>query len=105
VGSYTVTLSWVGWDNDGFVDHFLYAIDDTTEWIETTASQRSFMFAADSLREGEEFGRWHTFWIKAVDDRHAQSVPAYLTFDARTIAPSTRILYPVLCYNNGSCPG
>jgi hypothetical protein len=91
---YYITIYWRGVDSDGIVEHFLYAIDDTTDWIETRAAQDTFLFTADSLRTGEEFGRWHTFWIKAVDNLGAESVPYYLTFDARTIAPRTTILSP-----------
>ncbi|KPJ60825.1 MAG: hypothetical protein AMJ46_05035 [Latescibacteria bacterium DG_63] len=91
---YYVTVYWRGWDSDGVVECFRYAIDDTTEWVETRSSQETFLFTADSLRTGEEFGRWHTFWIKAVDNLGAESVPYYLTFDARTIAPRTTILSP-----------
>ena len=91
---YHVTISWVGWDEDGTVKYFLYAIDDTTQWTEIRALEETFLFTADSLREGEEFGRWHTFWIKAVDNDGAKSVPDYLTFDARTVAPKTTITRP-----------
>ncbi|KPJ60365.1 MAG: hypothetical protein AMJ46_07290, partial [Latescibacteria bacterium DG_63] len=94
VASYTMPIYWFGWDKDGVVDHFVYAIDDTTEWTETTFFRGSFLFTADSLREGEEFGRWHTFWIKAIDDLGAESVPDFLTFDARTVAPKSTILSP-----------
>ncbi len=91
---YYVTISWVGWDADGTVKHFLYAIDDTTQWTEIRELEETFLFTADSLREGEEFGRWHTFWIKAVDNDGAKSLPDYLTFDARTVAPKTTIVKP-----------
>ena len=94
VTNYYVTISWVGSDEDGVVKYFIYAIDDTTVWTETKELQGTFLFAADSLREGEEFGRWHTFWIKAVDNDGASSLPGYLTFDARTVAPKTTILIP-----------
>ena len=99
---YYVTISWVGWDEDGTVKHFLYAIDDTTQWTEIRELEQTFLFTADSLREGEEFGKWHTFWIKAVDNDGAKSLPDYLTFDARTVAPKTTITSPscdpgVLC--------
>ena len=94
VSNYYVTISWVGWDEDGVVKYFIYAIDDTTRWTEIRELEQTFVFAADSLREGEEFGRWHTFWIKAVDNDGASSLPDYLTFDARTIAPKTTILAP-----------
>jgi len=94
VSNYYVTISWVGWDEDGVVKYFIYAIDDTTRWTEIRELEQTFVFTADSLREGEEFGRWHTFWIKAVDNDGASSLPDYLTFDARTIAPKTTILVP-----------
>jgi len=92
--SYSIPIYWFGWDDDGVVDHFLYAIDDTTSWIETRFFQGSFLFTADSVRSGENFGKWHTFWIKAVDNEGIQSYPDYLTFDARTIAPRTTIISP-----------
>ena len=92
--NYSVPIFWFGWDNDGVVDHFLYAIDDTSRWIETRFFQGSFLFSADSVRAGEDFGRWHTFWIKAVDNEGWESYPDYLTFDARTIAPRTTIISP-----------
>ncbi|UCF79155.1 MAG: hypothetical protein JSW03_02560 [Candidatus Eiseniibacteriota bacterium] len=91
---YYVTIGWNGWDSDGVVEYFLYAIDDTTEWTQTRVGHGTFTFSADSLRSGEEFGRWHTFWVKAVDDDGAASVPDYLTFDARTISPRTIITSP-----------
>ena len=94
VSNYTVPIYWFGWDEDGVVDHFLYALDDTTSWIETRFFQGSFLFSADSVRAGEEFGKWHTFWIKAIDNDGAVSYPDYLTFDARTIAPKTTIISP-----------
>ncbi len=92
--NYTVPIYWFGWDSDGVVSHFLYAIDDTTTWTETRFFQGSFLFAADSVRGIEEFGRWHTFYIKAVDDKGAVSHPDFLTFDARTVAPKTTIRSP-----------
>lgn len=106
VSNYTVPIYWFGWDDDGVVDHFLYAIDDTTSWIETRFFQGSFLFTADSVRAGEDFGRWHTFWIKAIDNDGDISYPDYLTFDARTVAPKTTILSPS-CDPTGSviCQG
>jgi len=92
--NYSVPLFWFGWDDDGVVDHFLYKIDDDTVWTETDLFQGSFLFMADTLRPDSEFGRWHTFWIKAIDNEGAESSPDFLTFDARTIAPKTTIQSP-----------
>jgi hypothetical protein len=92
--TYSVPIYWFGWDVDGVVDHFVYAIDDTTEWIETRFFQGSFLFMADTLRPEGDFGTWHTFYIKAVDDDGAFSRPDLLTFDARTVAPTATIQSP-----------
>lgn len=94
VSSYSVPIFWFGWDDDGVVDHFLYAIDDTTNWTETRFFQGSFLFSADSVRSGGEFGRYHIFWVKAIDNENAESDPDYLAFDARTIAPKSTIISP-----------
>ena len=94
VASYTIPIYWFGSDFDGVVDHFLYAIDDTSSWTETTFFQGSFLFVADTARASGEFGRWHTFYIKSVDNEGMPSVPDYLTFDARTVAPETNIKSP-----------
>jgi hypothetical protein len=103
VANYYVTISWVGWDEDGVVKYFIFAIDDTTHWTEIRELEQTFIFTADSLREGEEFGRWHTFWIEAVDNDGARSRADYLTFDARTVAPKTTILVPT-CDPEGLTP-
>jgi hypothetical protein len=87
-------IYWFGWDDDGVVDHFLYAIDDTSQWTETRFFQGSFLFTADTARAGGQYGRWHTFYVKAVDNGGLMSYPDYLTFDARTVAPKTTILSP-----------
>jgi hypothetical protein len=100
---YSVPIYWFGWDDDGVVDHFLYAIDDTTTWTETRFFQGSFLFSADSVRAGETFGKWHIFWIKAVDNENAESYPDYLAFDARTIAPKTTVVSPS-CDTTGWVP-
>lgn len=100
--TYSVPIYWFAWDDDGVVDHFLYAIDDTTVWTETTYFQGSFLFSADSVRSGDEFGQWHTFWIKAVDNEGAESYPDYLAFDARTIAPKTTIISPTCNQADGT---
>ncbi len=92
--SYTIPIYWFGSDADGVVDHFLYAIDDTSSWTETSFFQGSFLFVADAPRPAGEFGKWHTFYIKSVDNEGLASFPDYLTFDARTVAPETRIRSP-----------
>jgi hypothetical protein len=142
---YRVEFNWSGSDQDGTIDHFLYAIDDTClcsytelvevidpdtgdpEWVEVVVNptvpdsclahgiepayadvdsiwrrtQRfsgSFAFSAEeettpgSPATGSAF---HTFFIKAVDNRGAESSVDHRTFNATTILPTVRILRPV----------
>lgn len=102
---YAVLFRWYGWDMDGYVDHFEYAIDDTTFWAETRFYEASFLFSADSVRQDGSTGRWHTFYIRAVDDRGLESLPDCVTFNATTLAPSTTILGPVCDATRYSCLG
>ncbi|MCC6350096.1 MAG: hypothetical protein IT347_10965 [Candidatus Eisenbacteria bacterium] len=100
--TYVCEIRWSGQDADGRVLAFRYAIDppaqsgsDTT-WIETTANRQTFTFAADSVAAGlvPTGRRYHTFVVVAMDDRGARSVPAHVSFDATTIAPSVHITSP-----------
>src|SRR5213595_1979603 len=52
---YAYTLQWVGFDPDGRVDHFLYAVDPAdpdhadpadTSWHLTTKNEQTFFFSA-----------------------------------------------------------
>lgn len=95
-------IRWSGRDPDGRVIAFRYAIDPPSEagsdtlWIETTANRATFTFAADSVEGGlvPTGRRFHTFVVVAVDDRGARSLPAHVSFDATTIAPSVLITSP-----------
>ncbi len=102
---YAVLFRWWGWDMDGYVDHFVYAIDDTAVWAETKFFEGSFLFSADSVRPGGYTGRWHTFYIKAVDNDGVESFPDQLTFDATTIAPRTTISTPRCDDTRYTCQG
>jgi len=103
--NYTIPIYWFGSDRDGVVDYFLYAIDDTSSWTETTFFQGSFLFTADTARASGEFGQWHTFYIKSVDNEGLMSFPDFLTFDARTVAPVTQIRSPVCDPTQRLCMG
>ncbi|MBN1504938.1 MAG: hypothetical protein JW952_07750 [Candidatus Eisenbacteria bacterium] len=103
--NYTIPIYWFGADADGVVDYFLYAIDDTSSWTETRFFQGSFLFAADTARASGDFGQWHTFYIKSVDNEGLESFPDYLTFDARTVAPETQIRSPVCDPTETLCMG
>lgn len=103
LGSYSYELSWAGFDTDGRIEHFLWAVDppsaadSDTAWTTTTLNRRVFVFASDSVAGSDgAFGqRLHTVVLKAVDDRAGLSAPASVSFNVTTIAPTVTITGPV----------
>jgi len=104
---YDVEFYWEGWDSDGEVDYFIYAVDppdmygaEDSVWTRTDANCGSFVFEAsqfDTLRHWSDpqvAESWHVFVIKAVDDMGAISEPDYAAFNATTIAPRTAFKTP-----------
>jgi hypothetical protein len=104
---YEVEFRWDGWDSDGEVDYFLYAIDPPdmygsadSVWTRTDAYFGHFVFKAsdfDTLYhwENPQIAKgWHVFVLKAVDDMGAVSEPVYLAFNAANIGPRTQFLTP-----------
>jgi hypothetical protein len=112
--TYQVRFFWNGWDKDGIIRHFEFAITDneggafdpadTTgpdKWTRTNVYDSTFAFTADEISDTAssdmitEFTRSHTFFIRAVDDRGLVSVnTAYRSFTARTLSPTVDITYP-----------
>jgi hypothetical protein len=87
---------------------------DDPRWKSTTANDTLIVSAADTLRadpapppggdigdhdrfiRARSFERWHTFFVRAVDDRGAADpTPDYRTFNARTLAPTVALSAPV----------
>jgi hypothetical protein len=119
VTSYRVHLYWGGWDPDGHVEHYEYAITDnesgifdpadTTgadKWHRTSRTDSTFLLSADVLadssvldsyiRDRYEFVRSHTFFVRAIDDRGSSSTePAYQSFTARSLSPEVDIVTPI----------
>jgi hypothetical protein len=107
---YAYKLNWVGYDPDGRVDHFLYAIDppsragSDTAWVTTTKYEQIFLFTAGIPDTGaggvpdpvnplaEQF---HVFVIKAVDNQGLASAPVARAFFSFTQAPTCDIASPV----------
>ncbi len=96
--SYRVRFEWRGTDDDGVITRYQYAIDDTSNaaWHDTTATSALRTFRADQVDPGnpDVFTRWHSFYVRAIDDQGAVSRPDSRIFNARNIAPSTRITSP-----------
>ncbi len=101
---YSITLNWVGFDPDGRVDHYLFAIDppslagSDTLWQTTSASQvtESFRSATPdtSVHAVVAMSDFHVFVVRAVDNRGALSPPVSRAFFSFTEAPTAQILLP-----------
>jgi hypothetical protein len=99
---YAYRLNWVGYDPDGRVEHFLYAIDPPTTlgsdtvWTATERSEEVIFFRAsvpDSLG-ATQAADFHVFVIKAVDDRGLESPVVSRAFFSYTIAPTVELVAP-----------
>ncbi len=100
---YAYTIFWTGYDPDGRVDHYLYAIDPPTEanaetsWVSLTGNRQTFLFRSDdseSLGTRTNPGGFHVFVMKAVDDRGAMSPPVSRAFLSYTVAPTVTFIQP-----------
>jgi hypothetical protein len=101
-GTYVYELSWAGFDADGHILRFQYAVDPPadagtdTVWVSTTANRHTFVFRADSAASGAA-GRlygFHTVAVIAWDDGGARSAVAFASFTASTVAPTVSIVTP-----------
>jgi hypothetical protein len=102
---YDVRLTWVGYDADGRVDHYLYTIDPhllpvgaDTAWTRTSRNEQTVFFHAgipDSVnRTPTTSSEPHVFMIKAVGDDGLFSELVFRAFFATTVAPTVDILNP-----------
>jgi hypothetical protein len=114
VSSSLVHFFWNGWDMDGDIRYFEYAITDNENgafdpadttgpdnWQRSNSLDKVFIFSADEIADTSssdmitEFTRSHTFFIRAVDDKGlASPSPAYRSFTARTLSPTVDITFP-----------
>ena len=100
---YGYELRWAGFDVDGRIDHFRYAIDPPTRtdaettWTRTTENRRSFLFRSDDLDTltDQTAQGYHTIVLQAVDDRGGISAPVGVSLTSFTIAPTVQIVNPV----------
>jgi hypothetical protein len=102
---YAYDIHWTGADPDGQVDHYQYAIDPPpaagadTVWVSTTATGQRVFFRATEVAydpvHGWRANGFHTFAIRAFDDRGAISPVVSQAFFAYTIAPKVWITSPL----------
>lgn len=94
VTHFRVHLFWKGFDPDGTVAEWQFAIDDTivrpeaevvgTGWIRTTKTDSLFIFQASD--DGTSTQKQHRFFVASIDnERKADPTPSVLDFGARTV--------------------
>ena len=100
---YGYEIRWAGFDTDGRIDHFRYALDPPTRagaettWVNLTENRKSFLFRSDkvdTLTDQTAEG-YHTVVLEAVDDRGDHSEPHAVSLTSFTIAPTVQITNPV----------
>ncbi len=103
---YVYKMQWVGYDPDGRVVSFQYAIDPPsrssgadTAWITTTRNEQIVSFTAtkpESLgpRQQPRSQGFHVFVLRAVDNDHAVSPYVARAFFSFGVAPTIQVLTP-----------
>ncbi len=105
---YAYKLNWIGYDPDGRVDHFEYAVDPPREvgkdtaWTRTAKNEQIVFFRAtrpesipDAQHPREPIGQdFHIFVIRAVDNQGLFSAPVARAFFSYTVAPTVQIEVP-----------
>lgn len=101
---YSYRFQWFGSDVDGRVEYFIYAVDPPsapgtdTAWVSTTLFDTRIEFRSDVADTSGTVGRaiaFHTFVIKAVDNRGLESAPEIRSFFTYTAAPTVIINSPI----------
>jgi hypothetical protein len=101
---YVYRMYWTGFDADGRVVRYEYAVDPPgdagadTEWAATTLNSQTITFSAtqpESLGIARPLSRdFHVFVIRAVDNRGLYSEPVARAFYSFCVAPVVRIESP-----------
>jgi hypothetical protein len=99
---YRVRIFWNGFDKDGEVVQFRFAIDDDTletdmsKWKITTAKDTTLLLLVDPIKEI----RGHVFWVAAEDNEgRIDPTPAKRFFSTKTLPPTSEILRGPSAFN------
>lgn len=99
---FRVHLYWNGFDRDGEVVKFRYAIDgdtlepDRAKWRSTVATDTSLFLLVDPVKAI----RGHVFWVSSEDNDHnIDPTPAKRFFSTATIPPSSAIVRGPSAFN------
>jgi hypothetical protein len=99
--TFRVHFYWNGWDKDGEVIRFYFAVDaDTalpiTEWHTTAAKDTTFSFLVDPVLQV----RKHVFAISSIDNSGRwDKTPARRAFSAKTDPPTSKITRGPAAFN------
>lgn len=91
--SFRIHFFWNGYDEDGEVVRFRFALDADTSrpestWVPTSAKDTTLLFLVDPVTDI----RGHVFWIAAEDnDGHIDPTPAKRFFSAKSAPPFSHI--------------
>lgn len=99
---YAYEMRWTGRDADGSIAFYEYTVDPPTvanaetTWTRTEENRQVVQFRASQVDgPGAGTGRdYHTFVLRAVDDRGGRSLPVARSFNAYTIAPTVQVISP-----------
>ena len=103
--SYLVEMAWEGEDPDGRIAAFEIAWHDgitysgtldSLSWDRVTVEDSTFAVSADTCPQvGNSCEGSHTFFVRAIDDDGGvDPTPATVSFNATTLIPHARIIYP-----------
>ena len=99
--TFRVHFYWTGYDDDGEVTRFHYAVDSDTllpiaQWRTTVAKDTTLLFLVDPVAEL----KLHVFKVSAEDNTGAvDPTPASRAFSAKTLPPNSRILKGPAAFN------
>jgi hypothetical protein len=91
--TFRVHFYWNGYDKDGEVMTFSFAVDDDTtkdvgDWPTTTSKDTTLLFLVDPIKEVKQ----HVFKVASRDnDGRWDASPAYRFFSAKTLPPTSLI--------------
>ncbi|MFN8588463.1 MAG: hypothetical protein U0704_11770 [Candidatus Eisenbacteria bacterium] len=100
---YAYEMRWAGFDMDGSVAYYEYAVDppgrtgSDTAWVKTTKNRETFQFRSDVVDTvgAPTAHGYHTFVVRAVDDAGDRSEPRSCSFNSFTLAPTVTLISPV----------
>ena len=103
--TFRVHFFWNGYDNDGEVVRFRYALDadtanDPHTWTSTVSKDTTLLFLVDPVTDI----RGHVFWVASEDnDGKIDPTPAKRFFSAKTLPPVSHLTNGI--FNSGGTVG